>query len=442
MGRENIEKYSAGYAMLKQTAGFWHNKIYYRKVIVLGRENVNPDDPLIFAANHQNALMDALAVLFTHRGQPVFLARADIFKKKTLASILYFLKILPVYRLRDGFSTLKGNDAIFLKTIDVLKNKNGLVILPEGDHVGFRRLRQLKKGICRVAFQADEATGFNLHIKIMPVGIEFSNYSRFRQVLTVIYGEPFEVSEYHALYIESPEKALNQLRDRISTEIKRLIVHIESEEDYQAIDELRSIINEQYSDDIKFPKLLRDRALIDKLNKLKAIDPDLFRRICSLSLLVKERSKQINVSYRLLRKKKHPVGWLIAGVAGLIATFPLWLFGNIFTLTFLSLPKLQIRKTKDLQFHSSLRYAISLALAFIFFPAYLIICLIVFSPAWLALLVFLIIPFAGIFAWNYNLLFRRIKGGFRVRKYIHRNEKSYALLKKNFDDLTGIISAL
>ena len=84
-----------------------------------------------------------------------------------------------------------------LKTIDVLKNKNGLVILPEGDHAGFRRLRQLKKGICRVAFQSDEATGFNLKIKIIPVGIEYSHYSRFRQVLTVAYGKPIEVSEYH-----------------------------------------------------------------------------------------------------------------------------------------------------------------------------------------------------------------------------------------------------
>ncbi len=141
MGKENIEKYSRGYALLKYVAGFWHNNIFYRKVIVLGRENINPDDHLIFAPNHQNALMDALAVLFTHKGQPVFLARADIFKKKIIAAILYFLKILPVYRIRDGFSTLKGNDEIFNKTIDVLRNKNGLVILPEGDHAGFRTIK-------------------------------------------------------------------------------------------------------------------------------------------------------------------------------------------------------------------------------------------------------------------------------------------------------------
>jgi len=162
--------------LLKAFAGFWHNNIFYRRVIVVGHENINPDHHLIFAPNHQNALMDALAVLFTHKGQPVFLARADIFRRKSIASVLYFLKILPVYRIRDGFSTLKGNDEIFDKTVDVIRHKNGLVILPEGDHAGFRRLRQLKKGICRVAFHADEASGFSMKIKIIPVGLEFTNY--------------------------------------------------------------------------------------------------------------------------------------------------------------------------------------------------------------------------------------------------------------------------
>ena len=118
MGKENIEKYSARYALVKSIAGFWHNSVFYRKIIVLGLENINPDHHLIFAPNHQNALMDALAVLFTQKGHLIFLARADIFKKKLIAGILYFPKILPVYRMRDGFSSLKGNDEIFLKTID------------------------------------------------------------------------------------------------------------------------------------------------------------------------------------------------------------------------------------------------------------------------------------------------------------------------------------
>jgi 1-acyl-sn-glycerol-3-phosphate acyltransferase len=441
MGKENIENYSAGYALLKSVAGFWHNNVFYRKVIVLGRENIKPDDHLIFAPNHQNALMDALAVLFTHKGQPIFLARADIFKRKTIAAIMYFLKILPVYRIRDGFSSLKGNDEIFLKTIDVLKNKNGLVILPEGDHAGFRRLRQLKKGICRVAFQSDEATGFTLYIKLIPVALEFSNYARFRQVLTVEYGKPIEVSEYFDSYKVSPERALNELRSRLSDEMKGIMVHIE-EDDYEAIDELRSMINGRFSDDIRFPKLFRDRLLVNKMNQLRTTDPSLYARICSLSLSIKKKAKELNTDYRLLEKKKHPLGWLIAGMIGIVITFPLFIYGNIFNLTFLEIPNLQIRKIKDPQFHSSIRYGISLALAFVFLPLYLIISLFIFSSWWLGLLIFLTLPASGLFAWNYYLQYRRIKGGFRIREMISQKNKEFDLLRQNHSELVKLIASL
>ena len=423
-------------------AGFWHNNVFYRKVIVLGRENIKPEDHIIFAPNHQNALMDALAVLFTHKGQPIFLARADIFKRKTVAAILYFLKILPVYRIRDGFSSVKGNDEIFVKTIDVLKNKNGLVILPEGDHAGFRRLRQLKKGICRVAFQSDEATDFTLKIKIIPVGLEFSNYSRFRQVLTVVYGKPIEVSEYFDSYKVSPERALNELRARLSDEMKGIMVHIESEEDYEAIDELRSMINGRFSDDIRFPKLFKDRILVNKMNLLKLSNPALFSRICSLSIKIKEKAKEFNTDYRLLAKRKHPLGWLIAGMIGIVITFPLFIYGNIFNLTFLEIPNLQIRKIKDPQFHSSIRYGISLALAFVFLPLYLILSLFIFSSWWLGLLIFLTLPLSGLFAWNYYLQFRRIIGGFRIRSLIKQKDEEFNILRKNHAELVNLIASL
>lgn len=442
MGKQNIENYSVGYALLNATAGFWHNNVFYRKVIALGKENINPEDHKIFAPNHQNALMDALAVLFTQKEPLIFLARADIFKKKFIASILYFLKILPVYRMRDGYSSLKGNDDTFARTIEVIKKKNGLVILPEGDHAGFRRLRQLKKGICRLAFQSDEATGFKLNLKIIPVGIEYTHYNRYRQVLTVVYGKPVEVSEFYELYKVSPERALNELRAKLSDEMKKNMIHIESEEDYEAIDELRSMINGKFSDDIKFPKINRDRILISKLNNLKSSDPSLYQKICALSLDVRKKAKELKTDYRLLEKKKHPLGWLIAGMAGVILTFPVFIYGNIFNLTFLEIPNLQIRKIKDPQFHSSVKYAVSLILAFIFLPVYLILSLFIFSSWWLGLLIFLTLPASGLFAWNYYLQYRRIIGGFRIRNLIKEKDNNLLSLQKSHNELVTLIAAL
>jgi hypothetical protein len=144
----------------------------------------------------------------------------------------------------------------------------------------------------------------------------------------------------------------------------------------------------------------------------------------------------------LLRKKKHPLGWLVAGVLALIVTFPLFLYGNIFNLTFLYLPALQVKKIKDPQFHSSVRYGLSLALAFVFLPLYLILSLFIFSSWWMGLLIFLTLPVSGFFAWLYFLQYRRILGGFRVRKLISQNNSEFMHLKENHTELVNLISAI
>ena len=439
MGKNNIEKYSLGYAALKAFVAFWHNIFFYRKVIVVGLENINPEHHLIFALNHQNTLMDALAVLFTHKGQPVFLARADIFKKKKIASILYFLKILPVYRIRDGYANLKGNDEVFAKTIDVIKNKNGLIILPEGNHDGHRRLRQLKKGICRVAFQADEIENNQLKIKIIPVGLEYSDYQKYRQVLTVVYGKPIEVSEYHELYKENADRAFVELRNRLSDELKTVMVHIESEEDYEAIDELRSIINGKFSDSTKEPKLFRDRKLISDLNKLSNTDNSLYKKICSLSLSIKTKSEELKTDYRSLEKENHSLFSLLVKSIILVIGFPVFLFGSIFNILFMGIPVWKSSEIKDPQFVSTFKFGFSVVLTVLIMSVILILSM-VFSPQWwISLLIFISFPIASYLAWNYYILYKRIRGGFRVRKLFSSGNKLFQALNADYKELINLI---
>ncbi len=442
MARHNIEKYSFGYSFLKFLVNFWHNFVFYRKVIVLGRNNIDPNSHNIFAPNHQNALMDALAVLCTSKGQPIFLARSDIFRKKSIARILYYIKILPVYRMRDGMDNLRLNDEVFLKTVDVLKHKNGLVILPEGNHGEHRRLRQLKKGICRIAFSAEEVNDFNLNIKIIPVGLEFTHYRRFRQVLTVVYGKPIEVLRFKDTYLENQPKALNDLRDHLSERMKKLMVHIESETDYEALNELRSIVNGRYSDRVKFPKIFRDRMLIDTLNNVSRDNPDLYRYICDKTLSVKEKALRLKIGYRYLEKKRHGLLNLIMGALLLLVTFPLFIYGMAFNYIFLEVPKFPLKKIADRQFHSSVRFVVSLLLTFVFIPLYAVIAFLLLKPWWIALAVVISIPFSGLLAWNWSLIFWRVVEGFRIRWFMITKNSIFKELKEDFTGLMSKIRSL
>ncbi len=224
--------------------------------------------------------------------------------------------------------------------------------------------------------------------------------------------------------------------------MKKIMVHIESEEDYDTINELRSLINDPYSDNLRFPKLFRDKVLIEKLKRTQKNDPALYSEIIDLTSRVKENSKILNTDYRLLRKKNHSLFRLILGIILMIATFPLFLFGNIFNLIFLNLPDLSIRNIKDEQFHSSIRYASSLVLMFIFTPVYFILSFVIFSPWWLSLAVFLSLPLSGLFTWHYYLWIHRIREGFRVKNYVKKNDSIYLKLKEEFDRLVSLVANL
>ena len=435
MSKENIEKYSLGYAILKGIVTVWHNFVHYRKVIVLGKENVSKKNHNIFAPNHQNALMDALAVACTAPGQPVFLARSDVFKNKKIASLLYFFKMLPVFRVRDGFENLRQNDEIFHKTIDVIIHKNGLVILPEGNHSGVRRLRQLKKGICRIAFQTEEEKDFKLGLKIIPVGLDFSHYWKFRQVLTISYGESIGFEDLYDTYRENPQVALNKLRIKIADGIKKVMIHIESEEDYEVLNEIREIINGKHSGDTTNPKVLRDKELLEKLEKASVNQPALYKSIIERVQKIMTISKSLNTGYFHLDQSKPRVTVHMMATAGLILLFPLFIFGLVFNYIFFKVPKLPLRNVKDLAFHSSVRFIISLLLGLVFLPVYAILAFIFMPTWWMALILFLLIPPSGIFAWNYILIWQKLRERVRVRKYINRGNPEYRILKTIYVEL-------
>ena len=106
---QKLSKRSLGYSFVRNIIVRPTFYLFYRRVSVFGAKNVPDRGPVIFTPNHQNALMDALAILCTKDRQPLFVARADIFQSQPIISILHFLRMLPIFRKRDGGSSSDNN---------------------------------------------------------------------------------------------------------------------------------------------------------------------------------------------------------------------------------------------------------------------------------------------------------------------------------------------
>ena len=393
------------------------HRLFYRRFTVIGYEKIPANTPVIFAPNHQNALMDALAVLFAARRSVAFMARADIFKKPFVAKILNFLKILPIYRIRDGYAELGRNQEVFDKTVEVLKSNMPLCILPEGNHEGCKRLRPLKKGIFRIAFQAEESAGYNLNLHIVPVGIDYSDYYHAGADLVVVFGTPIRVADYFEMYRENEQKAINTMVGVLSESIRNLIIHI-PEEHY----DLTNKISEMYEPNVwdtcntkrhPFNKLTIRQYIVHKVTEVFAAQPEKAARIGEVLNAYQSKLVESGLPDCLFVRKPSKFPWLLFETAISLLLLPFYVYGVVLNFLPYKIAESKASKVKDPNFRTSILFGISQLL----FPVYhllLIALFCIFTGNLLSKIVFaLSLPASAVFALHFHAYVK--KTGLKIR---------------------------
>lgn len=362
MGINKVDQKSFRYKLLWNTINIWHELYYHYKIEITNEDRVPPNGAIVFTPNHQNALMDALVLGFSVKRTVVFLARADIFKKKFFAEILYFLRILPVYRPRDGQGEVKKNLQTFKKTSEVLQKNLALVIFPEGTHTDKQSLLQLKKGFAKIAMQTEESNNFKLGIQLIPVGISYSNYTQCQSTLSINFGHPIDLADYHDEYKKQPAIALNKIRDKMSASLKENMIHIEDDEYYDATDFLMTAFAKKES----LPKkgesrILAGQIFLKKLQALRNKNMLAFENLTSDTTTFLELSENLNKRQKALWTG-FSNGTLLLQVLMFLVLLPLLAPSALLHYPTQFLSHFPSRYLKDAQFHSTFRFVLSFAL--------------------------------------------------------------------------------
>lgn len=198
---------------------------YYRKIIIKNVGNVPKTGAVLFLANHQNALMDALLIATRSGRFSYFLTRASVFQNVVISKILNSFLMLPVYRIRDGWQNLSKNNAIFNTSAKLLGDENALVIFPEGSHHINRTVRPLSKGFTRIIFQTFESYP-ELKLQLIPVGLNFVKADAFGDSVSMNFGVPMELSSKVA---SNKNKSTEKLKTMVFNNLCQLTTHIEPE---------------------------------------------------------------------------------------------------------------------------------------------------------------------------------------------------------------------
>jgi len=200
---------------------------FFRRIRILNA----PNERLcrtFYAANHASSFMDPL--LPTSLNKPIvhFMTRADIYKG-FLKHIFHNVHMLPIFRQHDGDGHLAKNEEVFKTVAKEVDAGKSILVFTEGftDDVFVRRLKPIKKGILRMAFQSLETLDWKEDVFVQTLGINYTHPKHFGTEVLMSYGPKILLNDYKEAYLENPSKLMQDLSNSIEADMQAQITYVE-----------------------------------------------------------------------------------------------------------------------------------------------------------------------------------------------------------------------
>ena len=395
-------------------------RLFYKKIILEGRENLPKDKPILFVPNHQNSFMDALLVGTNIKPIIYFLTRAKAFKNPVMAKFLRSLNNLPVYRVRDGLSSVKKNNAIFDECIQYLKRNDALLIFPEANHNLRRSIRPLSKGFTRIAFDAEIRENWKMGLQVIPVGVNYTEHRRSRNTVRVIFGEPIDMRTYKELFEKDEREATEDLKTRVSDSLKSIVMHVPNMDNYA----VHKVVLEDLEHN---SEMLTNPVIVNKnVEKVEnAITPEILDTAESVTKITEKYSIEIKT---IIGRKR--------SLFALLVLSPFYLFSWINNIIpYQPVRKLTTQIIKDHAFDISIKFVSGIFLFPIFWILISTTLIIAGVPKLFIGLYFVLSICTSVLFKDANLVLRDIKSKKRLRIFKQSSPDEYQTLVEGIKSL-------
>ena len=206
--------------------------VFFREIVIEGRENLPESGPVILAPNHPNDLLDPLLTLFF--SPPLRLrhiAKSTLFHIPVVGAILRRMRAIPVVRRQEARGTVDYT-SFFEDCVGALAGGDALVIFPEGGSTASASIGPLKTGAARIVFLA-RARGID--VPIVPVGINYEDGSIFRSSVLLLVAPAVDMTSFVELHASNPAAAIQELTEATHRVLGEHVFQAETYQDRELI---------------------------------------------------------------------------------------------------------------------------------------------------------------------------------------------------------------
>ena len=384
-------------------------RFYYRDYTIARPHRLKFDGPGIVVSNHPSTLMDPFNAVADMRRIMHFLINYGLVKSKAGSWFFNKFYCIPIKRASDVEKGESRNNAeAFARSNRHLLEGGVLYIAVEGGSEPERRLRTTKSGAARIALAAEADANWKLGLRFLPVGLNYKAPLKFQQDALIEHGEPFEIGAYRERYEDNPVRAIRELTQEIDTRLRACLIDTADDE----IDEFLRTGERILQNTKPLPPVgdyERTRRLHQSLIELRT-EPENYTAWQTQAARYRDLLKKAQVNDEIV----HAPGVRLWEILFLILSLPLFLFGAITHLFAFGLPYLIERLAGiDRSYRSTIRYLSGILLLPIFYVLNWFLFYWTTDSSLLAWLLSAAMLPAAFFAWDYQLLFRRVLQKFR-----------------------------
>jgi glycerol-3-phosphate O-acyltransferase / dihydroxyacetone phosphate acyltransferase len=333
-------------------------RVFYSKITVVNEERGRFKNPCIVVSNHPGTLLDPLNAAIEIKTEVFFLANASLFKPAFGNWFFNTFYCIPVERHEDTGGKPLNNKASFESSTAHLAGGGCLYIAPEGTSYVYRRLRKVKTGTARIALAAESRHNFQLGLTILPIGLNYSDPTKFRSELLTLLGEPVRVADFQKDWERDEVEAVQNLTTRIGEALSELILDTKDDDE----DKLLACLEEIFQNETRlkpYPAFQRSKSLLILLRDWKAAEPAAFEAFAGQVFFYFEKLKALKISDLTV---KYGSGGFAKSVFQLLFAFPVFLLGLLtHFLPVFSAKKLHDWLNKDIHWEATYRYVAGLA---------------------------------------------------------------------------------
>jgi len=307
-------------------------KAYFKRIDVRGKENLE-HHRLVLVSNHPSALFDPLAVAITSKKPLHFITGAEWFGtglKDCLFKSQFHM--IPVYRpwLKTGKD--KDNDDMFRECYVSLEKGASIIIYPEAESITVPWIRELKTGAARIKMGADDYLnehGYNDEVKLVPVGLNYTNPKRFQSRLLINVGDPVDFSDVDRS--GDPKEVARLMTEKIKSALEDTVLHVEEEADYPVIKAAMKLLTDALLTEMNLKPndysaaFEVQKSIIHRIETIKKSEPE---RIESLEKRLFSYLEQFeSLGFRRFNPFETQLATKLTLLAGSVLGFPFFLVG-------------------------------------------------------------------------------------------------------------------